>query len=216
MERPYNHLMQITKEWLTYWFTKFNADYFGGELPLPRFGLSQAATRLGSFSCKRRRRLLRTELYDFAIRLSIRYDLSEREYQQTLLHEMIHYHIAYHGLRDTSPHGQLFRKIMSLLNSRYGWQISVSSRLTPAQRATAAGRGKTYLVLAMELNDGRCFLTVVNERYSKYLGQILRMVPNLKDYRWLRSQDTYFASFPAVRSLRMRRVERSVYERFAR
>lgn len=208
--------MQITKEWLTHWFVKFNADYFGGELPMPRFGLTRAATRLGSFSCKHRRRLLHTEVYDFAIRLSIRYDLSEREYQQTLLHEMIHYHIAYHGLRDTSPHGRLFRAIMTELNSRYGWQISVSSRLTPAQRATAADSGKTYLVLAMKLNDGRCFLSVVNERYRMRLESLLRMVPDVRDHRWINSQDSYFAAFPAVRSLRMRRVERSVYEHFTR
>lgn len=120
--------MNLTVEILKEWFVRFNADYFDGTLPLPRLALSRARTRLGSISYKRRRRWLKTEVYDFCIRVSTYYACSERDYQNVLLHEMIHYYIAYHRLRDTSAHGRLFRKMMAELNIRYGWQISISAR----------------------------------------------------------------------------------------
>lgn len=82
------------------WFTTFNEQYFDGGLPLPRLALSRSKTRLGSMSCKRVTRLLRgTKFSDFTIRLSNYYDLSERDFQNVLLHEMIHYHIAYTELK---------------------------------------------------------------------------------------------------------------------
>ena len=120
--------MILTVEILKEWFVRFNTDYFDGTLPVPRLALSRARTRLGSISYKRRRRWLKTEVYDFCIRVSTYYACSERDYQNVLLHEMIHYYIAYHRLRDTSAHGRLFRKMMAELNTRHGWQISISAR----------------------------------------------------------------------------------------
>ena len=72
------------------WFTTFNEQYFDGVLPLPRLALSRSKTRLGSMSCKRVTRLFRgTKFSDFTIRLSNYYDLSERDFQNVLLHEII-------------------------------------------------------------------------------------------------------------------------------
>ena len=109
------------------WFTTFNEQYFDSVLPLPRLALSRSRTRLGSMSCKRVTRLLRgTKFSDFTIRLSNYYDLSEREFQNVLLHEMIHYHIAYTGVKDSSPHGVVFRRKAEVFNRKYGWNIKVT------------------------------------------------------------------------------------------
>ena len=83
--------MTLTTDILRAWFRQFNADYFGDELPVPRLVLSKARTRLGTMACKCQRRLLKRVYTDFTIRISTYYDCSEREYQETLLHEMIHY-----------------------------------------------------------------------------------------------------------------------------
>lgn len=91
--------MALTVDILHAWFRQFNADYFGDELPVPRIALSKARTRLGTMSYRRVRKLLRWTYTDFTIRISTYYECSEREYQETLLHEMIHYYIAY----KTSP-----------------------------------------------------------------------------------------------------------------
>lgn len=206
--------MQVTLEWMAHWFARFNDDYFDGALPLPRFAVSKSRTRLGSMSCKRRIHLFRTECYDYAIRLSNYYDQTERQYQHVLLHEMIHYAIAYRRLKDTSPHGVVFRRMMADLNRNHGWEISVTTSMKAIPRAGGEARASDYLVLALETTDGKRFLSVVNPRFARRLEERMMLVDTIKVYRWLRTSDAYFADFPAVRSLRGRRVSREVYEHF--
>ena len=43
-----------------------------------------------------------------------------------LLHEMIHYYIAYNNIQDTAPHGDVFKAMMNRLNREYGWNMKVS------------------------------------------------------------------------------------------
>lgn len=198
--------MRLTVEILKAWFVQFNADYFDGTLPLPRLALSHGRTRLGSMSCKRRRRWLKTEYYDFSIRVSTYYDSPERDYQNVLLHEMIHYYIAYHRLRDTSAHGRLFRKMMTDLNTRHGWQISVSRRPPDAQLWQSLRPRTTRLVLALRNSSGQCFLTVVNPNYARSINHRLKLATDITWHRWYHSDDVYFQTFPVVRTLRGRRV----------
>ena len=83
--------MTLTTDILRTWFRQFNTDYFGSELPMPRIVLSKARTRLGTMACKCTRRLMKRVYTDFTIRISTYYECTEREFQETLLHEMIHY-----------------------------------------------------------------------------------------------------------------------------
>ena len=75
-------------------FHQFNQEYFDGGLPLPILKTGRSKTRLGQFACKRsfqpRAFLMRKKVkfYDFTITLSNYYDLSERQFQNVLLHEM--------------------------------------------------------------------------------------------------------------------------------
>lgn len=206
--------MTLTTDILRTWFRQFNADYFGGELPMPRLALSKARTRLGTMACKCRRRLLKRVYTDFTIRISTYYACSEREYQETLLHEMIHYHIIYNQLKDTSPHGPLFRSIMQRLNSEHGWHITVSSSMRGHAVADtqSARKVSTYVVLAIQMGDGRRMLSVVSPRSARRIDLMARSVREIADHRWYMTQDGYFVDFPKVRSLRARLVTREVYE----
>ena len=49
-----------------------------------------------------------------------RVDLPEREVEDTIIYEMIHYHIGYNWLEDASAHGPLFLSIMN--EDRHGGQ----------------------------------------------------------------------------------------------
>ena len=205
--------MTLTVDILQTWFRQFNADYFGAELPLPRLGLSKARTRLGTMSSKCRRRLLRCTYSDFTIRISTYYDCTEREYQETLLHEMIHYYITYKRIPDTSSHGHAFRAMMRSLNEKHGWNITVSSSMRdhkPADPQTAR-KTRTYVVLAIVLRDGSRMLSVVSPRSARMIDQRARMAKEIADHRWYMTQDEYFREFPKVRSLRARRVTSDVY-----
>ena len=127
--------MQINTEWIAVNFDRFNKDYFGGRLTPPKFSVTNARTRLGSMAFKWKRSLLKRESYDYVIRLSNYYDIPEVEFQNVLLHEMIHYYIAVNRFKDDSV------PLPSASTSRDGilWYVP-----TPAngrwQNATARNR----------------------------------------------------------------------------
>lgn len=194
------------------WFDTFNRQYFNGELPLPRLALGNSRTRLGSMSCRRRRTLTGWRFSDFAIRLSTYYDCTEREMQTVLLHEMIHYYIAWKGIRDDAPHGSVFRSIMNRLNTRHGWNISVSASMRGRKTAAPHNDRRPRLVLALENSRGECFLTVVNPRYAAQLKSRLKNAVDATQRAWFVSTDPFFSDFTTVRSLRARKVKREVFD----
>lgn len=205
--------MALDAETLQEWFARFNRLCFHGSLPMPRLALSKSRTQLGSMTYRRSRRYVFFPEPSFTIRVSAYYDSSEAELQDVLLHEMIHYYIALNKLRDTSPHGVLFRKMMKEINEKHRRNITVSTRCDGRTAAPAARSERERLVLALEMDDGQCFLSVVNPRYANALRLRLGLVRGLRQHHWLVSNDPFFADFPAVRSLRARRVSRDDFSR---
>lgn len=211
---PHTPCMKATLQYARDKFRLFNGLYFSSELPEPTFALSAARTYLGQFSCRRSRRWLsfRAVPSDFTIRLSVRYDLSERELQSVLLHEMIHFYIAYKGIRDTSAHGRVFRSMMDALNTCHGWSITISSR-GHSLRPAAASQAHRRLVLALTTTDGRYWLSVVNPGYRAAIDRKARAAATVSSHVWIETDDSFFCDFPAVRSLRGRKVARETFLR---
>ncbi len=209
--------MIVTTEWMETWFRKFNDDYFGAGLPLPVLKTSAAHTRLGQMSCKWTKRWGRTKCHDFIIKLTTYYDMTERQAQNVLLHEMIHYSIAYTGLKDTAPHGIVFRGIADKLNRQYGWDIKAMTTTKGWKKAESAKarvnqRPAIYLILALKMKDNRHFLSVVNPRYARQIDLRLRGLTEVEHYGWYASSESAFDHMPIVRSLRGKRVSREEYE----
>lgn len=194
--------MELTVTYLRSQFAVFNADYFGGKLPVPHFAVSNSRTMLGQFRCLRRRKspFGKCVTSGYTIKVSEYYDMPEREYHNVLLHEMIHYYIAYSGVTDTSPHGKVFRKLMGELNE-CGWNISVSTS-TRKWAVAEHNRKRCRIVLAAVTSDERYFLSVVNRGYVKYIDSLARQSPAIKSHEWFVSDDDMFIGYPASRSLR--------------
>ena len=208
-----------TVEWMEEWFRRFDHDYFGGKLPVPELGLTRAKTRLGQLAYKRATRWGRTKLYDFKLSMSTYYDMTDRQAKSVLLHEMIHYIIGFTGLKDTAPHGIVFRGMMDNLNRKYGWDIrvmtstkgwKVSERVEERQKAK---RPQTYLKLAIEMQDGKHYLSRVNPSFARRIESKLSLVRELRSHRWYTTQEPYFEDYPQVRSLRGRRISKSDFEK---
>lgn len=204
--------MIVTIDWMEEWFKRFDQEYFGGKLPLPELSLTRAKTRLGQLAFKRASRWGRTKLYDFKLSMSTYYDMTEQQAKSVLLHEMIHYIIGYTGLKDTAPHGVVFRGMMDNLNRKYGWDIrvmtstkgwKVSERVAEKKKAKGP---QTYLMLAIELKDGKFYLSRVNPGFARRIEKQLPMVRELRSHRWYTTQESYFEDYPQVRSLRGRRI----------
>ena len=211
--------MIVTIDWMEEWFKRFDQEYFGGKLQLPELSLTRAKTRLGQLAFKRASRWGRTKLYDFKLSMSTYYDMTEQQAKSVLLHEMIHYIIGYTGLKDTSPHGVVFRGMMDNLNRKYGWDIrvmtstkgwKVSERVAEKKKAKGP---QTYLMLAIELKDGKFYLSRVNPGFARRIEKQLPMVRELRSHRWYTTQESYFEDYPQVRSLRGRRITKGDFEK---
>lgn len=211
--------MIVTVEWMEEWFRRFDHDYFGGKLPVPELGLTRAKTRLGQLAYKRAIRWGRTKLYDFKLSMSTYYDMTDRQAKSVLLHEMIHYIIGFTGLKDTAPHGIVFRGMMDNLNRKYGWDIrvmtstkgwKVSERVEERQKTKGL---QTYLMLAIEMQDGKHYLSRVNPSFARRIESKLSLVRELCSHRWYTTQEPYFEDYPQVRSLRGRRISKSDFEK---
>lgn len=211
--------MIVTIDWMEEWFKRFDQEYFGGKLPLPELSLTRAKTRLGQLAFKRASRWGRTKLYDFKLSMSTYYDMTEQQAKSVLLHEMIHYIIGYTGLKDTSPHGVVFRGMMDNLNRKYGWDIrvmtstkgwKVSERVAEKKKAKGP---QTYLMLAIELKDGKFYLSRVNPGFARRIEKQLPMVRELRSHRWYTTQESYFEDYPQVRSLRGCRITKNDFEK---
>ena len=210
--------MIVTVEWMEEWFQRFDHDYFGGKLPVPELGLTRAKTRLGQLAYKRATRWGRTKLYDFKLSMSTYYDMTDRQAKSVLLHEMMHYIIGFTGLKDTAPHGIVFRGMMDNLNRKYGWDIrvmtstkgwKVSERVEERQKTKGP---QTYLMLAIEMQDGKHYLSRVNPSFARRIESKL-LVRELRSHRWYTTQEPYFEDYPQVRSLRGRRISKSDFEK---
>ena len=214
--------MIVDVKWMEDNFRKCNDLYFGGVLPLPDFAISKSRTQLGLMSCKRRTGLWGKKKYsEFLIKLSSYYDMTERQAQNVLIHEMIHYYIAFKGMRDTSPHGRIFCSMADSMNEKFGWEITISTRTKGWKVAEDSENKKrqrktplSFLILAIKMKDGKCFLSRVNPKSYHIINAHLSHVIGAKECKWYISKNTFFASFPAVRSLRGRLMSADDYERY--
>ena len=135
-------------------FDRYNALCFRGELPGIRLELSRARTYLGRYEEKRpqvrflgRRFSLPAAEPQRLIRISTAFDLTPEQQDDVIIHEMIHYYLAWKGLADRVPHGPHFRQLMEAINSRFGRHIVVRYKMgAPAvgqQGASADGQTGT-------------------------------------------------------------------------
>lgn len=173
---------------------------FEGKLLMPPIQLSKARTFVGQCAAKKRHTLQHgTRLYDFRLKFSICFDLSEEEWEDTIIHEMIHYYIGVNGLKDTSAHGELFRQIMNNINQRFNRHLTISHKSTPLQREAIYSAKKVWHVIALVyFSDGRKGLKVlprIRQRIITYRSTMLRD-PRISRIDLFISDDTYFNRFP--------------------
>lgn len=208
--------MQIDVKWLSTNFNRFNKDYFNGELPFPRFRIGHSRTRLGWLKSEVKgfdHHHSKDKSEDnrvFTICLSNYWEGDESFFQNTLLHEMIHFYIAYHQYKDDKPHGMLFRSQMERLNL-LGWDISVSKKLgqlEPAEKKTNGLR----VVLAIVTDNDKYFLSVISQGTVRQLEREIRRLTGFKKHLWYITNDPYFQTFRQRRSLRGLFVTKEFWE----
>ena len=189
-------------------FDRFNRTIFRDRLPVPVFGLARATTFLGQYKCRRER-----GVPVHMLRFSSVLQLEERDWEDIVIHEMIHYYIGYFHLKDSSPHGHTFRRLMGEVNRAFGRHVTVSRRassLAAPQPPRTHRKRSMHTVAVLQLADGRVAIKVlprVIESIEYYCTHALRS-PQVKRIRTYLSTDDFFEKYPSSKALKMHVIDR--------
>lgn len=178
-------------------FGRFNALIFGSDLPVPTFRLTHARTFRGKLCYTHTTRFGKRICSDFEMRLSLDFDLAAEEWEDVVIHEMIHLHIAYKGIRDSSSHGPVFRKMMAEINRNHGRRIVVSTRSTP-QQLDEDKRVRGHYICLTKFSDGRLGVAPVAKSRIFDLWDAFRKWPEIVNVSWIGTVDPWFNRFPRV------------------
>ena len=102
-------------------FQYYNSRHFNGVLPFPRIVVRHSYRTLGVFSYET------TEcgnMVNSTIEISDNYDYTKEQFRDILVHEMIHYYLAYTKKDVKCTHGNEFHKMADKFRFNYGWNIT--------------------------------------------------------------------------------------------
>lgn len=203
--------MIVTLRYIADKFRHYNDTLFHGALEPPMFALSRARTSLGLCTYKRNRKADRlTTRGTLTLKLSVAFDLPEEEWDDVLIHEMIHCYIAQKGLKDTSAHGVLFRRFMDEFNTQYARHIRISRRAETNRIMPSPQQARGPFVVALvRFADGRGGIKVlprIRQRIEHYCRSVLRDV-RVKVVRVFVTNDEFFRAYPKSSALRVYYIE---------
>ena len=104
-------------------FWECNDKYFGHSLPTPRFGLMKKLNKLARFEYNRDKKGKHPIKWQ-TILFSDLFDFDEETFRNIMVHEMIHYWIAWNGIKTWRSHGKTFMAKAQELNEKYGLNIT--------------------------------------------------------------------------------------------
>lgn len=182
--------MRATAEFVIERFNKFNAEIFGGKLPPLVVRIGRARNSLGCLSYKGIE-----NFYDFKLTISSLYDLAEQDLEDVIIHEMIHYYIAYFGIGDTSSHGKEFRRIMTSINKKFNRNVVVQRKNDKLADGLVA---RPHIVGTGSTKEGKIVMTVIAKNKIHIFWSLMPKLFPVVNMRWYVSYDNYFDKFPRV------------------
>ncbi len=192
--------MKITVQDIERKFDRFNQEIFWGKLPPVPIELSRAKSFLGMCCCQKHKNFFgKEEKYNFKLRFSTQIDLSEQEFEDTLIHEMIHYYIGINRLKDTAPHGKIFRHLMQSINEQYGRHITISHKLSEEQMQQLSPPDKRSRIVAVvclrDLRKGIKILPNIPEKIFGYCTALSKH-RDIQSVSLYKSDNIFFHRFP--------------------
>ena len=190
--------MELTINFIKESFRKYNAKYFNNQLVEPRFKISNTKRTLGSF-CEH----VSMDLKDlsffvpfFTITVSEYYDRDAKQYDTTIIHEMIHLCLAQNGIREVESHGPEFMKIANRINED-GWDIT--PRTSALKWNLNPKNVKSYNIFLIECgtNNGDYFMFACMTKQINFFKRKL----SDKNYVFFITSDREFNDLPTCRTM---------------
>ena len=72
------------------------------------------------------------------------YDFDEETFKNLMVHEMIHYYLAWNGVKTKLDHGKEFMAIANELNEKYGLNVTKTLDASSFTRTEQAPKAKSF------------------------------------------------------------------------
>ena len=106
----------------TFW--DCNKKYFNNSLPTPIFDTFNRVDVMAKFEYHKNKKNSKKPIRNQTIIMSDCFDLPEKDFIDTMVHEMIHYYIAWNEIKDNGIHGKVFMKIAKEMNEKYNLNVT--------------------------------------------------------------------------------------------
>lgn len=130
-------------------FTECNKLYFNKSLPMPNFDTINKLNTLAKFLYNKDKKGKHPIKWQI-IKFSDCYDYTEQDFREMMVHEMIHYYIAWNGIKDNKDHGKEFMKIANELNEKYNLNITKTKDASSFKRTEKAPKYKGLFKLLFD------------------------------------------------------------------
>ena len=122
-------------------FRDYNNSYFNGVLPMPEFEITDSYKFFGYFHSN----IYNNTIVNPLIQISGIWDYTESQFRDILVHEMIHYYLAYTGRDIIGSHGDEFMSVAHKLNHDYGLNITETINYDEYTRREGTSKLKLWL-----------------------------------------------------------------------
>ena len=124
-------------------FWECNRLYFDQSLPTPRFGMMKKLNTLARFEYQNNKKG-EAPIKRQIILFSEYYDFDEETFKNLMVHEMIHYYLAWNGVKTELDHGKEFMAIANELNEKYGLNVTKTLDASSFTRTEQAPKAKSF------------------------------------------------------------------------
>ena len=118
-------------------FRECNRKYFSKSLPTPKFGLINKTRTLARFEFHKDKKGKHPIKWQKIV-FSDCFDFDEKDFEEVMVHEMIHYYIAWNGIKDNKDHGREFMRIAGEMKEKYGLNITKTKDTSSFKRTEKA------------------------------------------------------------------------------
>jgi hypothetical protein len=106
-------------------FLECNEKYFNNSLPTPSLKTFNEINVIGRFEYFNNKKSTKKPITGQTIFMSDCFIYPKKDFVDTMVHEMIHYYLAWNKIKDNETHGNEFMKMANNMNERYGLNIAI-------------------------------------------------------------------------------------------
>jgi hypothetical protein len=213
--------MTLTIQYIESAFNKYNVLYFNGLLRKPVFKITNSKNRLGTLAIK----ISPFGTKSHTLSVSKYYDRTEKQYDNTIIHEMIHLYISQNDIIDNGSHGRRFKAECARIN-KYGWDLSRTTDVSGWKLSEEAQKrldsklsNATYEIIVYQMydTDNTQFIFKVAKGKALNYYNHLKYKCKVVKVKYFKSNDNIFESLPTCRCrIRGRRIDKNdmVYKNY--